>query len=70
MHLISTCDQCVEVAGCRFDFKEGESIHTESSHKYSIEGFHALAGRAGFLAEQVWIDREQLFSVHCLVYRP
>ena len=70
MHLISTCDQKIEVAGRWFEFREGESIHTESSHKYSIEGFHALAARAGFQAEQVWTDREQLFSVHCLAYRP
>jgi dimethylhistidine N-methyltransferase len=70
MHLISTCDQRVEVAAQRFDFSEGESIHTESSYKYSIEGFQALAARAGYQAEQVWTDREQLFSEHCLVYRP
>ncbi|MFP4495953.1 MAG: L-histidine N(alpha)-methyltransferase [Halochromatium sp.] len=70
MHLLSTCDQRVAVAGATFAFREGETIHTECSHKYSIDGFHALAGRAGFEAEQVWTDPEQLFSVHCLVYRP
>ena len=68
MHLLSTCDQRVEVAGECFDFGEGETIHTESSHKYSIGGFHALAAGAGFQAEQVWTDPEQLFSVHCLVF--
>jgi dimethylhistidine N-methyltransferase len=70
MHLLSTCDQRVEVAGQRFNFGEGESIHTESSYKYSIEGFQALATGAGFHAEQVWTDPARLFSVHCLVYRP
>jgi len=69
MHLLSTCDQQVEVAGERFVFAEGETIHTECSHKYSIDGFHALAVRAGFEPEQVWTDAEQLFSVHCLVAR-
>lgn len=70
MHLLSTCDQQVLVSGQRFDFREGESIHTECSHKYSVAGFHALAARAGFEPEQVWTDPEQLFSVHCLTYRP
>ncbi len=70
MHLLSTCDQQVGVAGETFAFCEGETIHTECSHKYSVEGFQTLAGRAGFQPEQVWVDAEQLFSVHCLVYRP
>jgi len=69
MHLISTRAQQVEVAGQTFAFREGESIHTECSYKYSIDGFHALARRAGYEPEQVWTDREPLFSVHCLVYR-
>jgi dimethylhistidine N-methyltransferase len=75
MHLISTREQQVSVAGHCFAFAEGESIHTESSYKYSIEGFHALARRAGFEPEQVWTDadadsdRGPLFSVHCLVWR-
>lgn len=69
MHLLSTRDQRVRVAGQTFAFGEGESIHTESSYKYSSEGFHDLARRAGFEPEQVWTDPAPLFSVHCLVYR-
>jgi dimethylhistidine N-methyltransferase len=68
MHLVSTRPQRVRVAGQAFDFAEGESIHTECSYKYRIDGFHALAARAGFTAEQVWTDPEELFSVHCLVW--
>ncbi len=68
MHLVSTRAQRVQVAGQRFDFAEGESIHTECSYKYSIDGFHALAAEAGFTAEQVWTDADDLFSVHCLVW--
>lgn len=66
MHLVSKADQRVGLAGEGFAFGEGESIHTESSYKYSIEGFHALAGEAGFEAERVWSDPDDLFSVHCL----
>ncbi|MGD8206529.1 MAG: L-histidine N(alpha)-methyltransferase [Thiohalocapsa sp.] len=70
MHLLSTCDQQVQVAGRTVDFREGESIHTESSYKYTPDGFHALARRAGFAPEQVWVDPGRLFSVQCLSYRP
>jgi len=66
MHLISTRDQTVQVAGQSFVFREGESIHTECSYKYRIDDFHALARRAGFESEQVWTDPDGLFSVHCL----
>ncbi|MGB5831010.1 MAG: L-histidine N(alpha)-methyltransferase [Thiohalocapsa sp.] len=68
MHLLSTRDQQVQVAGRTFAFREGESIHTECSHKFSVEQFHTLAARAGFEAEQVWTDSKRLFSVHCLAY--
>ncbi|MHB0776629.1 L-histidine N(alpha)-methyltransferase [Halomonas sp. WWR20] len=66
MHLVSTMAQVITVAGERFRFATGESIHTENSYKYSIEGFQALAGRAGFRSCAEWADDEGLFSVHYL----
>jgi dimethylhistidine N-methyltransferase len=66
MHLISTVAQTVSVAGERFEFSPGESIHTESSYKYHIDEFQRLAARAGYVAEQVWTDDQQLFSIHGL----
>lgn len=69
MHLVSMRDQQVQVSGKSFVFREGESIHSECSYKYSIEMFHVLARRAGFEPEQVWTDTDKLFSVHCLVNR-
>lgn len=68
MHLLSTRAQRVSLAGRTFELAEGERIHTECSYKYRIDGFHALAAEAGFTAEQVWTDPEELFSVHCLVW--
>lgn len=68
MHLVSTTDQYVNVHGRRFAFAEGESIHTENSYKYSVDGFRTLARAAGFDTEQVWVDDQALFSVHCLVW--
>jgi len=66
MHLVSIADQQVSLGGKRFSFRAGESIHTENSYKYSVDGFHALAGEAGYQAERVWTDADDLFSVHCL----
>jgi dimethylhistidine N-methyltransferase len=66
MHLVSTCRQQVHVDGDRFEFGAGESIHTENSYKYSVDEFHDLGVQAGYGTEQVWIDPDELFSVHCL----
>jgi len=67
MHLESLYAQVVHVAGQRFDFSPGETIHTEISCKYSIGEFQELGKRAGFSPEKVWTDPEQLFSVHGMV---
>jgi L-histidine Nalpha-methyltransferase len=66
MHLISLARQSVRIGEHRFDFDTGESIHTENSYKYSIEGFRALAARAGFTGEKAWTDRAGLFALHGL----
>ncbi len=66
MHLVSEAGQEVEVAGRRFAFAAGETIHTENSYKYTIDGFRRLAGRAGWAAGEVWTDADNLFSVHLL----
>ena len=64
MHLISRGAQRVRIDGERFDFLPGQGIHTESSYKYHIEEFQALAREAGFAPVRVWTDAERLFSVH------
>jgi len=66
MHLRSLDDQTVEVAGSRFEFHVGETIHTENSCKYSIDDFQALAVRAGLAPRKVWTDPRALFSEHYL----
>ena len=63
MHLVSRRDQKVTVAGVPFRIGKGESIRTECSHKYTIEGFGERVARAGFTVERVWTDAEKLFSV-------
>lgn len=64
MHLRSTKDQIVIVAGQRFAFSTGELVHIENSHKYSIEEARALGEAAGFRPLKCFTDAEQLFSVH------
>jgi dimethylhistidine N-methyltransferase len=66
MHLVSLKSQTVRIGRHRFSFDAGESIHTENSYKYSIEGFRALAARAGFSGKKTWIDRKGLFALHGL----
>ncbi|HUB96701.1 MAG TPA: L-histidine N(alpha)-methyltransferase [Stellaceae bacterium] len=62
----SLADQVVTISGRAIAFAEGERIHTEYSYKYSIEGFHRLAARAGFRPVRTWTDRGNLFSIHYL----
>ena len=66
MHLISTRKQTAGIDGHRFEFNAGDSIHTESSYKYTIEEFRALAERGGWSPCCVWTDRDSLFSLHFL----
>ena len=58
--------QTVRVNGEQFNFAAGERIHTENSHKYDIEKFQALARKSGFNPRKVWVDDQNLFSVHYL----
>ncbi len=66
MHLVSLDDRAVRVGGETIAFERGETIWTESSYKYSIRGFAALAASAGFSAARVWTDAGAMFSVHYL----
>ena len=67
MHLVSLKDQDVSVAGHRFHFRKGETIHTENSYKYSVRQFQDLARAADWMPSRVWTDSDALFSVHELV---
>lgn len=67
MHLVSLADQRVSIDGeYRVNFRAGETIHTENSHKFTIDGFSQLAKKAGWSPVKHWIDDERLFSVHLL----
>ena len=63
MHLVSESDQTISIAGYKFCFRSGERIVTEFSHKYTPEGFTALARAAGFEFVRMWTDDAHLFGV-------
>ncbi|MEO1569686.1 MAG: L-histidine N(alpha)-methyltransferase [Bacteroidota bacterium] len=63
MHLVSPVAQTVYVGDTAFGFAAGESIHTENSHKYTLDEFFKLAGRAGWTRRHIWTDAADWFSV-------
>ena len=66
MHLASTVGQKIKVCGRTFDFRRGETIHTENSYKYTPDAFQCLAAGAGWRASELWTDANTYFSVHAL----
>lgn len=64
MHLVSRRGQWVRVAGQRFHFAQGESIHTESSYKHGPLRIQAMAAGAGWTQRQMWTDAHARFGVH------
>jgi len=56
MHLVSLDARRVMVANKTFGFAAGESIHTESSRKYDLDSFAALADAAGWRLARCWRD--------------
>jgi L-histidine N-alpha-methyltransferase len=69
MHLRSLCRQTVHVpaADLLVEFIEGETIWTESSHKYSPEEIFPMARTAGFRCEAQWIDEQWPFAENLLI---
>lgn len=66
MHLESVKAQTVTIGGHAIGFREGETLHTENSYKYSIREFQQLAAGAGLEPRGCWTDPDNLFSVHYL----
>lgn len=63
IELVSEKDQVVTSGQEAIELADGEAILTEYSHKYTLDGFAAMAEKAGFAVERVWTDAERLFSV-------
>jgi dimethylhistidine N-methyltransferase len=54
MHLVSRKDQIVNAAGHTFAFRSGERLHTENSHKFTVDAFAELAMEAGWAVTRTW----------------
>ena len=66
MGVVSRDDHEVSIGDARIRLQEGEFIHIENSHKYSLESFAALAESADLVVSRVWTDPQDLFSVQLL----
>ena len=66
MHLAAKRDTEFSVSGQTFRMSAGETIHTENSHKFSIERFTALAASAGLAVKQDWSDARGYFTLYWL----
>src|SRR5246127_3380436 len=69
MHLQSKRRQTVRIpaADLRVEFQEGETIWTESSHKYLPEEVFQMARNAGFSCQAQWIDEQWPFAENLLI---
>jgi dimethylhistidine N-methyltransferase len=69
MHIRSTREQTVRFPrdGYSVTFRQGETIWTESCHKYTHESVGELAALSGFRAEAQWTDDEWPFAENLLV---
>ena len=63
MYLRSDRGQTLTVCGRPFAFDEGETIHTEHSHKYDADSLAALADAAGLARRARWTDDRGWFAV-------
>jgi L-histidine N-alpha-methyltransferase len=69
MHLRSKLRQTVSIAAAELEveFQEGETIWTESSHKYSSLEVYQMARDSGFRCDAQWIDEEWPFAESLLI---
>lgn len=64
MHLVATRDAVFSVAGRPFTLASGETIHTESSHKYDTRSAARLLRAGGWRPVREWRDTAELFSLY------
>lgn len=69
MHLESRCAQIVSIpeAEVVVKFQQGETIWTESSHKYALAEIYQMARAAGFRCEVQWVDEQWPFAENLLI---
>jgi dimethylhistidine N-methyltransferase len=65
MHLVSARPQRIRIrgAGLNFTMKDGETIWTESSYKYTLDQVGAMLETAGFSRRQSWVEDDAQFAL-------
>ena len=63
MHLRAVREVSFAIDGHRFSFREGETIHTENSHKYGPRGARMLLLAGGWTPTHEWADPNGDFAV-------
>jgi len=71
MHLRSRLDQTAFIAeaDCAVNFRAGETIWTESSHKFLLEELDAMAAQTGFETAGQWVDEDWPFAENLWIVR-
>jgi L-histidine N-alpha-methyltransferase len=59
-----SCEVRIEKIDLTVTFAEGESVHTESSYKFSNDDLKALGEAAGLALQRTWTDAQDRFSVN------
>jgi L-histidine N-alpha-methyltransferase len=65
MHLRARYDAQFRVAGSTFSVREGETIHTENSYKYTARDIRLLLRAGGWNTTGLWTDPDGYFAVLC-----
>jgi L-histidine N-alpha-methyltransferase len=63
MHLRARCDAQFRVADRTFSMREGETIHTENSYKYTVRDIRLLLRAGGWNTTGLWTDPDGYFAV-------
>lgn len=66
MHLVAQRDMRFTISGQAFAMAQGETIHTENSHKFTVASFQELARTAGLEPVADWSDDDSYFTLHWL----
>ncbi|WP_420434548.1 L-histidine N(alpha)-methyltransferase [Hyphobacterium sp.] len=66
MHLVADRDLSFTISGRSFEMAAGETIHTENSHKFTVDRFTELAASAGLSVMTHWSDERGYFTLYWL----
>ncbi len=69
MHLVAARACAVHLCGEAFRFAQGDSIWTESSHRFDVRELRAWASQTGFACEAQWVDAQWPFAHSLFVAR-